>query len=109
MILEIYYASYDPIRHFSTLYHPCFHKNKHKEHIKISIALCIGAVVWTAFKFHTPFQDPTELLSYWKIGYPISVLFSGIMGIFFPDRPWRWGISIIWIQFLIGLIAKMVI
>ena len=48
-------------------------------------------------------QDPTELLSYWQIGYPVSILLSGIMGMFFPDRPWRWSIYIIFVQFVMGM------
>lgn len=76
-----------------------------KGYISSTIALGIGAIVWIVFKTIAQTKDPTELLSYWQIGYPISIFFSGIMGIFFPDRPWRWGIIIIWVQFFLGLIT----
>lgn len=70
------------------------------------IALGIGTLIWIAFKVKAQAHDPTELLAYWQIGYPISILFSGIMGTIIPDRPWRWGIFIIWIQFILGLITS---
>ena len=76
-----------------------------KGYMKGAIALGLGATVWTVFKSIAHSQDPTELLSYWQIGYPISILLSGAMGIFFSDRPWRWGVHIIWVQFVMGLIT----
>ena len=82
-----------------------FDKSQRKEYLKIAIALSIGATVWTVFKVIAQSQDPTELFSYWKIGYPISIVLSGIMGIIFPYRPWRWGICIIWVQFVMGLVT----
>jgi len=76
----------------------------YKEGMKVALALGLGAVVWSVFKVIAHTQDPTELLSYWQIGYPVSILLSGIMGLIFPDRPWRWGTYIIWVQFVMGLI-----
>ena len=76
-----------------------------KEYIKGAIAVGMGAIVWTVFKVIAHSQDPTELISYWQIGYPASIFISGAMGIFWPDRPWRWGVIIIWVQFIMGLIT----
>lgn len=80
-------------------------KSTSKEYAKNALALGLGAVVWTVFKVIAHSQDPTELLSYWQIGYPISILLSGIMGMFFPDRPWRWSVYIIFVQFVMEMIT----
>jgi hypothetical protein len=74
-----------------------------KECGKAFMALGLGAIVWSVFKVIANTQDPTELLSYWQIGYPVSILLSGIMGLIFPDRPWRWSIYIIFVQFVMGM------
>lgn len=76
-----------------------------KEYLKSALALSFGVMVWSVFKFIAPSQDPTALLSYWKIGYPVSIVLSGFMGIFFPDRPWRWGIIIMFVQLFIEAIT----
>jgi len=55
----------------------------YKEGMKVALALGLGAVVWSVFKVIAHTQDPTELLSYWQIGYPVSILLSGIMGLIF--------------------------
>lgn len=81
-------------------------KLTYNEYIKHAVAIGIGATIWTSFKCIAYPQDPTELSSYWRIGYPVSIFFSGAMGVFFPDRPWQWGVHIIWVQFVIGLIAN---
>ncbi len=75
-----------------------------KDYIPSAIAIGLGILVWVSFRDNG--QDPTESLTYWQIGYPISILFSGIMGIFYSERPWRWGVIIIWIQFGLGLITS---
>ena len=80
-------------------------KSTFKECIKIAIALVVGAILWMVFKNIAQSQDPTEQISYWIIGYPISIVLSGVMGIIFSDRPWRWGICIIGIQFVLGLVT----
>lgn len=82
-----------------------FNRSKGKEYLKGTIALGSGAIVWTVFKLIAYPQDPTELISYWQIGYPTSILLSGVMGLIFPARPWRWGTYIIWVQFVMGLIT----
>lgn len=68
-------------------------------------ALVLGAMVWAVFKIISPSQDPEDQKYYWQIGYPISILLAGMLGILFPERPWRWGLIIIWIQFIMGLIT----
>lgn len=75
----------------------------YKECGKAVMALGLGAIVWSVFKVIASTQDPTELLSYWQVGYPVSILLSGIMGLIFPDRPWRWSIYIIFVQFVMGM------
>lgn len=77
---------------------------KISEYSKVVIALIIGAIIWTVFKVIARSQDPTDLLSYWQIGYPVSILLSGIMGLIFPDRPWRWGIYIIFVQLVMTML-----
>lgn len=80
-------------------------KSMCKGYVASAIALGIGAIIWIVFKVIAQTKDPTELLSYWQIGYPISIVLSGLMGIFFPNRPWRWGINIIFVQLFIGAIT----
>jgi hypothetical protein len=76
---------------------------KISEYSKVVIAIIIGAIIWTVFKVIARPQDPTDLLFYWQIGYPISILLSGIMGILFPERFWQWGIYIIFIQLVMTM------
>jgi hypothetical protein len=75
------------------------------EGFKHLLALLSGVMVWSLFKVITNSQDPTAEIVYWKVGYPISILLSGILGILFPERPWRWAFYVIWSQFCLGLIT----
>jgi hypothetical protein len=75
------------------------------EILKTLLSVVIGGILWIAFESGAKAQDPDAQLVYWEVGYPISVLISGILGSFFPVRPWRWGVGIIWAQFVLGLVT----
>lgn len=72
--------------------------------LKETLSVCvISSLIWGFFWLMSTFQSPEDNIYYWKIGYPILILVSGIAGYRAPLRPWRWSIYIIAIQFFLGM------
>jgi hypothetical protein len=76
-----------------------------KEYIKEAIAFGISTIVWLASTYYANWSDPQSASFYWKGSYPLLIVLSGILGMIFPDRPWRWALYLISAQFGMGIIT----
>jgi len=74
-----------------------------REWISALSAIAAGTVIWFSMRILTGADDPQSHLDYWRIGYPLALVASIILGYLFNVRPWRWGIYIIAIQLILGL------
>jgi hypothetical protein len=69
--------------------------------IAYGLAFAAGLAIWTvtAMLGHRiePWDDPV----YWSIGYPAAVAVSGVLGLLFSDRAWRWGAVVMFSQVIV--------
>ncbi len=76
-----------------------------KGYLREAVAFGIGITVWVVSAYVSNWSDPQSAVFYWKISYPILIIFSGILGIIFPDRPWRWALYLIAAQLVMGILS----
>ena len=62
------------------------------------LAIIGGAVLWQATATISGKTEAWDDTSYWSVTYPLSVLFASWLGYQFPEKPWRWGYSIMFGQ-----------
>ncbi|MBY0545254.1 MAG: hypothetical protein K2Q14_06890 [Gammaproteobacteria bacterium] len=66
--------------------------------IAFTLALIGGAVLWQATATISGKTEAWDAPSYWSVTYPLSILLAGCFGYQFPEKPWRWGFSIMFGQ-----------
>lgn len=68
--------------------------------VKIAYMLAIigGAVLWQATAMISGKAEAWDASSYWTVTYPLSIILSGWLGYQFPEKPWRWGFSVMFGQ-----------
>lgn len=44
-------------------------------------------------------REPWDDTAYWTVTYPIAIALAGILGFVFPERPWRWALTLFLAQF----------
>lgn len=59
------------------------------------VSIAVGISVWLMFQLVISKFGLTSGFYYWWTGYGIMFLASGLLGYFFNQRPWRWGIYIV--------------
>ena len=69
-----------------------------------SIAIGAGAVLWTITAVATRRIEPWDAGAYWTISYPFAIALAGALGYFYPQRPWRWAVAIIFMQVPVMLV-----
>jgi len=74
--------------------------------IGILLAALFGIAVWVIFWLSEGKSDPQSTLPYWKIGYPLLIVASSVLGYFFHEQPWRWGTVIILSQVFLGIFTN---
>jgi hypothetical protein len=65
-----------------------------------ALALGIGMGLWFWASYASGKREPWDDSSYWAIVYPLATAASGLLGYFFPMRPWRWALTLFVGQFL---------
>lgn len=68
--------------------------NNRDARLPFVIAAVAGMALWFIASFKLGKREPWDDQFYWGAVYPIAVLASGVMGVFFPDRPWRWVLTL---------------
>lgn len=62
------------------------------------LAAMAGIVLWLATTLLSGRTEAWDSPLYWSVTYPLSIVVSGILGYFFPERSWRWGLVVMLAQ-----------
>ena len=68
------------------------------------VSTLIGATSWLGIGELSGIEDAWDSTLYWKIGLPAMAVTVFFVAFFWPVKPWRWAITIVVIQAVIGLI-----
>jgi len=66
-----------------------------------AIAAVIGLVLWVLTALISGKREPWDADLYWMGTYPLAILACGALGWRFPERPWRWALTLMWMQLLV--------
>jgi hypothetical protein len=61
-------------------------------------AAVLGLLLWAAAAVAEMRVEPWDAPSYWTITYPAALALSGLLGFIFPERPWRWALTLMFMQ-----------
>jgi len=62
--------------------------------VPAAIAVVAGVLSWDVVRLVGGRQEAWDDPKYWLIGYPLMLGAAAMLGLGFPDRPWRWGVVI---------------
>ncbi|MCW5601423.1 hypothetical protein [Nitrosomonas sp.] len=63
-----------------------------------AIATAGGACLWLATAMMSGRTEAWDATSYWTVAYPLAIILSGWLGYRLPERPWRWGLAVMFAQ-----------
>lgn len=70
-----------------------------------TIALAGGAGLWLATAALSGRTEAWDAPGYWSIAYPLSIALAAALGWWFPERTWRWGLSVMLVQAVVLMIS----
>lgn len=68
--------------------------------VPFSISIALGAALWILASVYSGRREAWDATAYWAVAYPAAILAPGLLGFFFPERPWRWALALFLGQFL---------
>jgi hypothetical protein len=68
-----------------------------------ALSLLAGLALWTVVAIRGHRIEPWDAAVYWSAGYPCAIALSGLLGYFWPDRPWRWAAVLMFSQVIVML------
>lgn len=66
--------------------------------IAYAAAMAGGAMLWLATAAISGRTEAWDAELYWTAAYPLSVALAGVLGFCYPDKPWRWGLTVMLVQ-----------
>ena len=66
-------------------------------------SVVVGLVLWSLAALVTDKKEPWDSESYWTLYYPLSLILSIGLGFAFPERVWRWALTLQLMQIVIML------
>lgn len=66
-----------------------------------SLSLFCGLLLWTLTSFFGHRREPWDASAYWTIAYPGAILLCAALGALYPQKPWRWAVTIIFSQLVV--------
>jgi hypothetical protein len=66
--------------------------------VEIFVVAIVGTVYWQLFCQMTDTFEPWDTPAYWSVGYPVSLVLSGIAGRFLQTKAWLGGALVTLIQ-----------
>jgi hypothetical protein len=65
-----------------------------------TIAAIAGVALWIGASVISGKREPWDASVYWIAVYPVAVALSFLLGYFYPQRPWRWPLTLFLCQFV---------
>lgn len=69
------------------------------------IAIAGGAILWLATAAISGRTEAWDSPSYWAVTYPLAILLAGYLGYKSPEKPWRWGLTVMCVQAVVLVIS----
>lgn len=70
-----------------------------------TIAAVAGMALWLATSAIGARSEPWDAPIYWTIAYPVAVVLAAVLGYLFPQRPWRWALTLMFMQAAVMLLG----
>jgi hypothetical protein len=67
--------------------------------VPYGIAALTGIALWLWATIASGAREPWDVPLYWNAIYPIAMMVAAALGYAFPDKPWRWALTIFIAQF----------
>lgn len=74
--------------------------NESRSSLACASAIGAGMALWFAASMVAGRREAWDAGIYWVLFYPVAILGCGVLGYFFPDRPWRWALALFLAQFV---------
>lgn len=74
--------------------------NESRSGVAFTVAIAAGMSLWFAASIVAGRREAWDAGIYWAVFYPVAILACGLLGYFFPDRPWRWALALFLAQFV---------
>lgn len=78
---------------------------KHQTTWPWTVAIVGGAILWLAVAGVSGRREAWDSSIYWTIAYPLTIGLAGGLGYWAPEKPWRWGLAVMWAQALMLIIS----
>jgi predicted cobalt transporter CbtA len=65
------------------------------------VAVIGGAALWLATAALSGRREAWDSSLYWSVAYPLAIASAGALGYLAPERPWRWGATLMLTQAVI--------
>ena len=63
--------------------------------VPIAIAAVAGILAWDLVRLIGGRREAWDDPNYWVIGYPLMLATAFMLGLGFPERPWRWAVVVV--------------
>jgi len=73
--------------------------------VPLTIAAVAGMVLWIAASFISGKKEAWDASVYWTVAYPVAIVLSGLLGLFYPKWAWRWPLALFVFQF-VGMVVR---
>lgn len=68
-------------------------------------AIAGGAILWFATAGISGKTEAWDSPFYWMITYPLAIGLAGGLGYWIPEKPWRWGLTVMLVQAVVLVIT----
>ena len=63
--------------------------------VPFAIAVVAGILAWDLVRLIGSRGEAWDDPNYWAVGYPLMLASAAMLGLGFPERPWRWALTIV--------------
>lgn len=75
-----------------------------KPYLPFGAAMLAGAGVWLGIIAVFGGREAWDCTLYWSVGYPLMAIAAFSIACLAPERPWRWGLTVIGTQAICGFL-----
>ena len=64
-----------------------------------AVAAVAGVALWIAASALSGRREAWDADIYWTVAYPVALASCGLLGVLWPQKPWRWALALFLGQF----------